>query len=257
MDKKRVLVITGIINIIILVAVLINIIVVFPLTIETAWIYGLYITVTGLSAYFIGIFLVEGRRLESIGTVVVLIGEFFILAYFALVLRSLWVSVFIILPVITFSVLIIIAYYHSKEILPNQNAYNVSLMLISGSLFFLMIEAAFRVPNFFQEANVPIWAYILIVGGALIFIFTTWKILEKPSYITALTGAFIINIGILMIELYYSLHEITGIFMLIFLPLVSFSYCLSLLIIKYLQMINLNEKTFLFYIFFIPASFNL
>ena len=218
MDKKKVLIITGIINIVILVAVLINIIVVFPLTIETTWIYGLYITIAGLITYFIGIFLVEGRRLVTIGTVVVLIGEVFIIAYFALVLRNLWISIFIMLPVITFSVLIIVAYYHSKEILPNQNAYNVSLMLISGSFFFFMIEAAFRVPNFFQEANIPIWAYILIVGGALIFVFTTWKILEKPSYITALTGAFIINIGVLMIELYYRIHEITGIFMLIFLP---------------------------------------
>ena len=62
MDKKKVLIITGIINIVILVAVLINIIVVFPLTIETTWIYGLYITIAGLSTYFIGIFLVEGRR---------------------------------------------------------------------------------------------------------------------------------------------------------------------------------------------------
>jgi len=218
LNKKKVLYITGFVNILILIAVLINIIIVFPLTAESAWIYGLYITIAGLSAYLIGLFLVDGYRLETIGTIVVIIGEIFIIAYFALILKNLWLSIFIILPVITFSVLLIIAYYHSKEILPNQNAYNISLMLISGSFFFFMVEAAFRVPNFFQEANVPIWAYILIVGGLLLYIFTTWKILKHSSYVTALTGAFIINIGVLMIELYYRIHEITGIFMLIFLP---------------------------------------
>ena len=218
MNKKKVLYITGIANIVILIAILINIIIVFPLTPENAWIYGLYIMAAGFSAYFIGIFLVEGYKIETIGTIVVIIGEFFILAYFGIVLRSLWISIYVIFPIITFSVLIIIAYYHSKEILPNQNAYNISLMLISGSFFFLMVEAAFRVPNFFQEANVPIWAFILIVGGLLLYAFTTWKVLKKPSYIMALTGAFVINIGVLMIELHYGLHEITGIFMLIFLP---------------------------------------
>ena len=218
MEKKRVLFISGIANIIILIAILINIIIVFPLTVENAWIYGLYIIIAGLIAYFTGIFLVEGYRIETIGIVVVIVGEIFILSYFALVLKSIWISVFVIFPVITFSVLIIIAYYNSKEILPNQNAYNISIMLISGSFFLLMVEAAFRIPDFFQEANMPIWAFILIIGGLLLYAFTTWKILEKPSYITALTGAFIINIGILMIELFYRLNEITGIFMLIFLP---------------------------------------
>lgn len=218
MEKKRVLIISGIVNIIIFIAVLINIIIVFPLTVENVWIYGLYIMIAGLSAYFTGLFLVEGYRIETIGTIIVIIGEFFIIAYFALALRTVWLSTFIIIPIVTFSVLIIVAYYYSKEILPNQNAFNVSLMLIAGSLFFLMVEAAFRVPNFFQEANIPIWAFILIVGGLLLYAFTTWKLLEKPSYITALAGAFIINIGILMIELHYRLHEIAGIFMLIFLP---------------------------------------
>lgn len=218
MDKKKVLLISGIINVAILVAILINIIIVLPLTVENAWIYGIYIMVAGLSAYLIGLFLVDGYRLETIGIIVVIIGELFIIAYFALVLKEVWVSVFIIFPIITFSIMIIIAYYYSKEILPNQNAYNVSLMLVSGSLFFLMVEAAFRVPDFFQEANVPIWAYILIVGGLLLYAFTTWKILEEPSYIMALSGAFIINIGVLMIELFYQLHDITGIFMIIFLP---------------------------------------
>lgn len=218
MDKKKVLLISGIINVAILIAILINIIIVFPLTAENAWIYGIYIMVAGLSAYLMGLFLVEGYRLETIGIIVVIIGEFFIIAYFALALKTVWVSVFVIFPIITFSVMIIIAYYYSKEILPNQNAYNISIMLISGSLFFLMVEAAFRVPDFFQEANVPIWAYILIVGGLLLYAFTTWKILKEPSYIMALSGAFIINIGVLMLELFYRLNEITGILMIIFLP---------------------------------------
>ena len=218
MEKKKVLFITGIANIIIFIAVLINIIVVFPLTTENVWIYGLYIMLAGLSTYLTGLFLVEGYRLETIGTIVVIIGEIFIISYFALALKTVWISVFIIFPIITFSVLIIVAYYYSKEILPNRNAYNVSLMLISGSLFFLMVEAAFRVPDFFQEANIPIWAYIIIIGGLILYAFTTWKLFERPSYIMALTGAFTINIGVIMLELYYRLHEITGIFMLIFLP---------------------------------------
>ncbi|MBY9016979.1 MAG: hypothetical protein KGD68_14920, partial [Candidatus Lokiarchaeota archaeon] len=169
MDKKKVLIISAIINIIILIAVLINIIVVIPLTVENAWIYGLYIVIAGLSAYLTGLFLVEGYRLEVIGIVVVIIGEIFIIAYFAIIFDIIWISGFVIFPAITFSVLLLIAYYYSKEILPNQNAYNLSLMLISGSFFFLMVEAAFRVPNFFQEANVPIWAFILIVGGLLLY----------------------------------------------------------------------------------------
>ncbi len=218
MDKKKVLFISGFVNIIILIAILINIIIVFPLTAENAWIYGLYIMIAGFITYLTGLFLVDGYRLETIGAIIVIIGEIFIITYFAIALKTVWVSIFIIFPVITFSVLIIIAYYYSKEILPNKNAYNISVMLISGSFFFLMIEAAFRIPNFFQKANVPIWAYIMIVGGFLIYVFTTWKILEEPSYIMALTGAFIINIGVLMIELHYRFHEITGIFMLIFLP---------------------------------------
>ena len=218
MDKKKVLIISGIINIIVLIAVLINIIVVVPLTVENAWIYGIYIVIAGFVTYLTGLFLVEGYRLEVVGIIFILVGEVFIIAFFAIILDLYWISEFVIFPAITFSVLLLIAYYYSKEILPNQNAYNVSLMLISGSFFFLMVEAAFRVPNFFQEANVPIWAYILIAGGLLLYIFTTWKILKKPSYLTALTGAFIINIGILMIELNYRLHEITGLFTLIFLP---------------------------------------
>ena len=218
MDKKKILIITGIVNIIILIAVLVNIAIVFPLTAENAWIYGLYIIIAGLVAYLTGLFLVEGYRLEVIGIVIILVGEFFIITYFALIFKTFWISVFVIFPTMTFSSLLIIAYYYSKEILPNQNAYNMGLMLTSGSFFFLMIEAAFRVPDFFQEANVPIWAYILIAAGLLLYAFTTWKLLEKPSYIIALTGAFIINIGILMIELFYRLHEITGLFMLIFVP---------------------------------------
>ena len=218
MEKKKVLVISGIATFIILIAVLINIIIVFPLTTRNAWIYGIYIIFAGLSAYLIGLFLVEGYQLETIGIILVIIGEFFITTYFGLTLKTVWVSVFVIFPIITFSVMILIAYYYSKELLPNQNAFNISVMLISGSFFFLMVEAAFRVPDFFQEANVPIWAYILIVGGLLLYIFTTWKMLKEPSYIMALSGAFIINIGVLMIELFYRLHEITGIFMIIFLP---------------------------------------
>ena len=50
MDKKKILIISGIVNIILLLAVLINIIIVIPLTAENAWVYGLYIVVAGLVA---------------------------------------------------------------------------------------------------------------------------------------------------------------------------------------------------------------
>ncbi len=217
MNKKKVLFLSGFINIVILIVILINIIIVFPLTAESTWIYGTYIMIAGFVTYFTGLFLVEGYRLETIGTILVLIGEIFIISYFAIAIGNLWVSVFVVFPVITFCVMIIVAYYYSKEMLPNQNAYNLSLMLISGAFFFLMVEAAIRVPEFFQTANVPIWAIIIMAAGLIIYAFTTWKIFKKPSYIMALSGAFIVNIGLLMLELFYRMHEL-GIFTLIFLP---------------------------------------
>jgi len=52
----------------------------------------------------------------------------------------------------------------------------------------------------------------------MLYAFTTWKVFEGGNYFMALTGAFIVNIGVLMIELFYRVHEITGIFTIIFVP---------------------------------------
>jgi len=218
MNKKKVLYIAGLINILVWVGTLINVIVVFPLTAENAWLYGLIIMSGAFVTYFLGIFLVEGIRLETIGTIIIVVGEIFVIAYFAIKLKTIWISTFVIFPIVTFCALMVYAYYHDKEILPNRNAYNLSIMLISGALFFWMVEAAIRIPDFFYSVNIPIWGIIIMVAGLILYAFTTWKILKKPSYIMALSGAFIINIGLLMVELFYRMHIITGIFMLIFLP---------------------------------------
>jgi hypothetical protein len=217
-NKKKVLYISGLINVVVWVATLINVIIVFPLNAENAWIYGLIIMAGALVTYFLGVFLVEGIRLETIGTIIIVVGEIFVIAYFSIKLGSTWIYPYIVFPIITFCALMVFAYYHDREIIPNHNAYNISIMLISGALFFWMVEAAVRIPDLFQQANVPIWGLIIMVAGVLLYAFTTWKIFKKPSYIMALSGAFIINIGLLMVELFYRMHELTGIFMLIFLP---------------------------------------
>ena len=218
MDKKKVLLITGIANIIIFVAVLINIIIVFPLSIENSWVYGTYIIAAGLVTYITGLLLVDGFKLELIGSIAIVIGEIFVLTFFDSILPFLgqWISYYVLIPSTSFLILMIIAFIFSKETLENQKAFNLSLMLTSGSFFFLMVEAAIKIPSFFQSNQIPIWGLILIVGGFLLYAFTTWKLFEGGNYIMALTGAFIVNIGVLMIELFYRIHEITGIFTIIF-----------------------------------------
>ncbi|MFX1337144.1 MAG: hypothetical protein ACFFDK_00900 [Promethearchaeota archaeon] len=219
-DKRKVLLYTGIANIIVFIIILINIVIVFPPTPENLWIYGIYIILAGLVVYVLGMFLVEGFKMELIGTIVVIIGEMLIISFFALMepYWASWVSIYIIYPTATFFIMMIIAFYYSREDLENRRALNLSLMLFSGSLFFLMVEAAIREPELFQSAQVPIWAIIIIIGGLMLYGFTTWKIFEKPSYIMALTGAFIVNIGVIMLEIFYRIHEITGIITLLFLP---------------------------------------
>ncbi len=219
-DKKKVLIISGIINIVIFVIILINIVVVFPVTKENAWIYGLYLFAAGLVVYLLGLFLVSGHYLEFIGTIVIIVGEYFILAYFAFKFPvwGEWISNYIIWPSCTFFALMIIAYYYGNDELETKKAMNYALMVVSASFFVLMIEAAIRIPGFFTSAQVPIWAWIIIAGGFLIYAFTTWKLFEKPSYIMSLTGAFIVNVGVIMLELFYQIQIITGIFTLLFLP---------------------------------------
>ena len=219
-DKKKVLIISGIANIIVFIIILVNIIILFPLTIQSAWIYGLYILSAGLVVYLLGLFLVDQYYLEFIGTIVVIIGEMFIVAYFAInfPVWGMWISNYLIFPTVTFFIMILIAYYYGKDDLENKKALNISLMLVSGSLFFLMIEAAIRVPDLFYSAQMPIWALIIIVGGFLLYGFTTWKLFEGGSYIMALTGAFIVNIGVIMLELFYRIDQLTGLVTILLLP---------------------------------------
>lgn len=227
-DKKKVLYISGILNIIVFVIILINIVIVFPITAENVWIYGIYIIAAGLVVYFLGLFLVSSYYFEFIGTIMTIVGEMFILSYFAIFFPvwGEWISNFIIFPSITFFAMMIIAYYFGKDDLENKKAINYALMGVSASFFIFMIEAAIRIPNFFNSTHVPIWAWIIIVGGLMLYAFTTWKLYDRPSYIMALTGAFIVNIGVIMLELFYQLHIITGIYTLLFLPPVGVFFLL-------------------------------
>lgn len=220
LDKKKVLFISGLINIIVFIIILINLIIIFPLTEQSLWIYGLYILAAGIVVYLLGIFLVDKYYLEFIGTIVTIIGEIFIIAFYALIFPQWgsWISLYIILPCVTFFVMLLIAYYYGKDDLENQKALNISLMLVSFSLFFLMIEAAIKVPYLFYSAQIPIWALIIIGGGLMLYAFTTWKLFEGGSYIMALTGAFIVNIGVIMLEVFYRIDQITGVVTILFLP---------------------------------------
>ncbi len=203
----------------------------FPLTAENAWVYGLYILAAGIVTYLTGIFLVDGYYLEFIGTIVVIIGELFIISFFAILFPvwGEWISSYIIIPSVTFLVLMIIAYYYDREDLENKKALTISSMVCSGAFFIYIIEAAIRVPELFESGQVPIWGIIIIIGGLLLYSFTTWKFFDRPSYIMALTGAFIVNIGVIMIELFYKIHEITGIFTILFLPPVLVFFVLLLI----------------------------
>jgi hypothetical protein len=218
MDKKKVLKITGITNIIIFIVVLINIILVFPPNAENSWIYGTFIIAAGIATYVTGIYLVEGYKYELIGSAVIILSEIFVLVYFGLKFPLLgsWISFYVIIPACTLLLLATIAYLHNRDDLILRKALNFSIMIVSGSFFLFVVEAAFRIPDFFTSNQIPIWGLILIIGGLMVYAFTTWKLFEGGSYIMALTGAFIVNIGVIMIELFYRIHEITRIFTIIF-----------------------------------------
>ena len=216
LNKRKVLWYSGLSIIIIFIAIIINIIVVYPVNLSNMWIYGIIILSAGLTAYFVALFLLETRRvqIENISMGVIILGEIFIMAYIS-VLGSPWISVYFVMPSITFFGLSIISYYFHPPELKNRQNINWGIMLISGSLFLFMIEAAFRDIGFFQSSNIPIYGFLIIIGGVILYVLATYKVFEKPSYIATLTGAFIINIGIVFIEIYYKFYD--PIFMLIFL----------------------------------------
>lgn len=240
-SKKTVLTYAAIANIIIWAAFIINIIFVYPLTLDNAWIYGFAIFMAGFITYILGLLREEGFKIELIGTGIILGAGILFIAYFSFenyayvfgnaslgnafpwALKypwALWYSAYTLFITCAFFVLMVVAYFLGSGDLPNRQIINWALMLVSGSFFLLMIEIANHETTFIKSSpNVPLWAAIIMVGGALLYIFTTWKIFaEKPSYVMSLTGAFIINVGILLLEMYFQIAEITKIFTFILLP---------------------------------------
>lgn len=152
--------------------------------------------------------------LEIFSIGIIAVGEFLILAYF-IAFETIWISVYFIVPSVTFLGLAVLTYnLHSPE-LKNRKDLSWGVVVVSGALVFLMIEAVIRGFIISQMMPLPILGNILIAGGLLLYIFTIWKILEKPSYVLTLIGASIISIGIFFIEIFYRVYE--PIFMTIFL----------------------------------------
>ncbi len=214
MEKKDIVLISGLILITMVIIFILNIIFVFPLTRENMWLYGLIILGVGLLVYTMGLFFRETHYLEILGCIVTIIGELFIVFYFAqpttlwepAPVWSTWLTAYILIPSATFCAMMIISYVYvteHKDIL----GLNWSIMLLSGAFFGLMIEAAIKEPTFFKNQNIPIIALIIIAGGFMLYAFTTWKLYEKPSYLIALAGAFIVNIGVIMLETHYRIWE--------------------------------------------------
>jgi hypothetical protein len=214
MDKKKVLQIAALVNYLIWVAVIINIIVVFPPTVANLWIYGIVIFLTGISSTIIGLFSGRASRLVVPGVVLTLTGEEVLIGYFGLTMHF-WVSMYIVPPAITLLVLVIAAKLRGSAMLGTR-ALNWAIMIVSGAFFFLVIEFGIRTADLSQHKSIPTWSIIIIIAGLLLYVLTTWHVVEKPSYILAIAGAFVVNIGILLLELYYKLAETTGIFMLLF-----------------------------------------
>ena len=215
MEKKKILLVAGIANLVIWVGLIINIIVLYPLSSLNAWIYGLILMLCGLCTFIIGLFYSGNIILEYIGSGITDVGELFII-WFLMQGHQFWFSIYLIPPIFTFFLMMIVAYTRYSEKLEYRSMMQISLMVFTGSLFVCMIEAAIRVPTFFQTKGIPIWAIVVIVLGLLLYIFTTWKFLDKPSYLIALAGAFLMNIGIFMLEVYFQFYEKTRIFMLNF-----------------------------------------
>lgn len=226
MNKRKILGIAAIVNYLIWIAVIINIIAIYPPTVNNLWIYGIVILLTGISSYCIGLILGRPVKLELIGVIVSIIGELMLISYFGLVYQF-WVSMYTVPPAITFLVFAIVSRARGHAI---RRVLNWAIMIVTAALFFLMIEAAIRVPDFEgNHASIPTWAIVTVVAGLLLYVLTTLHVVEKPSYILALSGAFVVNIGILMLEIYYQLAEITGIFMLLFVPPAAVFFILLLI----------------------------
>lgn len=217
LNKRKILLYSGLAIFIVLAAVLINIVVIFPVTQSNAWIYGIIILGTGFAVYLISFFLLTRFhfRIELVSIAVISIGELLIIAFFN-EFENIWISIYLILPAATFFGLALLFYYFHSPELRNREELNWGLMLLTATLFGLILEAAIRDAPILSTWHAPLYGIVIIIGGLILYGFTTWKVFKKPSYIMALSGAFITSIGLIMIELYYGLQDI--LFTLIFLP---------------------------------------
>jgi hypothetical protein len=214
MDKKKVLKIAALVNYLIWIAVIINIVAVFPPTVANLWIYGIIIFATGISSTIIGLFSGRASKLVVPGTIIILAGEEALIGYLGLS-NSFWISMYVVPPAITLLLLVILAKVRGSAMLGSK-ALNWAIMIVAAALFFLVVEFGLRTADLSQHKSIPTWAIIIIIAGFLLYVLTTWRVVEKPSYILALAGAFVINIGIILLEMYFQLAEATGIFMLLF-----------------------------------------
>lgn len=203
--KNEILWYSGVALFIIMAAFILNFVLIFPLSWQNSWIYGIIIFITGFGAYFISLFFLESFHffLEIFSVIIIAVGEFLIVAYF-FAFETIWISIYFIIPSITFLGLAALTYdLHSPELKDRRNI-TWGIIIVSGSLILLIIEALIRSPNMLQ---IPILGIILISGGVLFYLLVIWKIIGKPSYVITLIGASIISIGIILIEIFYQLYQ--------------------------------------------------
>jgi hypothetical protein len=215
-DKQRVLKIAALVNYLIWIIVTINVVIVFPPNAANAWIYGIVVTFVGVLTYLVGVFLTEKNRLAFFGIILALLGEIVLLWSADIAFQlNFWISVYIISPAVTFLIFAIISYRHNPD-QDSRQAINWGIMLVSAAFFVFMIETAIRMPDLSQNHSTLTWGIVIILAGLLLYALTTWRVIERPSYMLALAGAFIVNVGIILIEVYYRLYETTGVFTLLF-----------------------------------------
>lgn len=243
LDKKETLWYSGTVLIVILIAFILNFILKFPLDWENIWIYGIISLVGGIAAYFISLYFLESYHffLEIFSIIIIAGGEFLILAYF-LAFERIWVSVYFIIPSVTFLGLAILTYnLHSPEI-KDRHDISGGILVVTGALTVLVIETIVRGFLMFQLVPMHIIGTILLAGGIIFYIFVIWKILEKPNYIITLIGATIISIGTLLVE--FSLKVYDPIFTTVFLAPGAIFFLLLLINYKILRADLLSKSQF-------------
>jgi hypothetical protein len=243
LDRIETLWSAGIAFLCILIAFMLNFTFKFPIAWDNIWIYGMIALAGGFLAYFIALFFLESYHffLEIFSIGIIAVGEFLILAYF-LAIETLWISVYFLIPSVTFLGLAILTYdLHPPEI-KNRRDISGGVIVVSGALILLMIEAIFRGFVLFQIMIMPNLGIILIAGGLLAYIFLTWEILKKPNYIVTLITAAIISTGILLIEIYNQVYE--PLFMTIFLAPGAVFFLLLLINYRLLRTKAISKSEF-------------